>query len=103
MRQYTTPLQTLFIPDHNLSGCDVYVSYSDNRRKKVLTVNEVTLEQLENGTRIKVHLTQEQTAMFKEQQSVDVQVNWVTRDGNRYATEIVPVLCKENLLKEVIT
>lgn len=104
MRQYTTPTETLFIPGHSLEDAQqVFVSFSDKCRKHVLTVSDnITIEDSEAGATLFVNLTQEQTAMFKPKESVDIQVNWIASTGARIATEIVPIPCWENLIKEVI-
>ena len=103
MKQYTTPVLQLLIEDQILSQSDrVYVTFSDHFRQKILTIENPTVEPQENGTLISVHFTQEQTARFNKNNPVDVQVNWVTIDGERVATDIASVIVGENLLKTVI-
>ena len=116
MRQYTTPLHTLFIKGFELADTDrVFVTYSVSKMSKSIparviqerafTIDDpvITLDEEGKGTWIEVHLTQEQTGIFEGGDTVGVQVNWVTQEGERFATNIYKITSKENLLKEVIT
>lgn len=103
MRQYTSPLQTLFIKGYQLEDTDrVFVTYSDKLRKKVVTVTDCTVTAEEDGTRIDVQLTQEDTGKFCTHEPISVQVNWITSSGKRKATAVANIRCEENLIKEVI-
>lgn len=103
MRQYTTPLQTMFVQGYELTESDkVYVTYADKTREHVLTVTDPILTHEDDGTTVKVHLTQEQTGLFAANEIVSVQVNWINEDGERMATNVANITCRENLLKEVI-
>lgn len=104
MREYTTPLETLVIPGYYLEDSQqVFVTFSDKCRKKNVTISDnIVIEDDENGAVLYVELTQEQTAMFKPHEPIDVQVNWITKDGRRMATDVASIPCLENLLKEVI-
>ena len=104
MRQFTTPIESLFIPGHSLTGSRIFVSFADKCRKHTITVTEDidVVQDDEQGSVIEVHLTQEQTGIFDRLEPIDIQVNWITQSGERNATEIVSVPCWENLMKEVI-
>ena len=101
MRQFTTPLDTLRIDGHDLSGADVYVTYSNKRRSTILTLDSPTVTTDSTGSTIEVHFTQAQSGMFQYGEEVATQVNWIEA-GERYATDIVTRFWKENLIKEVI-
>ncbi len=103
MRQYTTPLQTMFVQGYELDETDrVFVTYANKERTDTLTVTNVTLENKDGGTLVSVHLTQDQTGLFNSGENINVQVNWITVTGERMATNVATITCKENLLKEVI-
>ena len=101
MRQYTTPIVTFTVKDHDITGADaVYVTFSNKIRNVSLTIDSPTLTAVTGGTEVAVHLTQAQTAMFLPEEEVSTQVNW-TDSGERYATEIAVLIWSENLLKVV--
>ncbi|MBO7449796.1 MAG: hypothetical protein J6U54_05445 [Clostridiales bacterium] len=103
MKQYTSPVLPLLVEDKEISQSDtVYVTFSDNFRSKKLTFTDLTVENTEEGAVVSVHLTQEQTAMFSKNNPVDVQVNVVAADGERWATDIAKVCVGENLLAQVL-
>ena len=106
MREYTTPTETLIIPGYSLSNAqEIFVTFSDKFRKKNVTITSddgIVVEDDTNGAILYVDLTQEQTAMFRPRDTIDVQVNWITETGKRLATEVAQIPCWENLLKEVI-
>lgn len=105
MRQFTDPLQVLFIKGYQLTDEDeIYITYSDKRRRKIVTVTDnFTITADEDGTLLNVQLTQEQTGTFDYNEPISVQVNWITPDGKRKATAVTNVICEENLIKEVLT
>ena len=94
MRRYTTPTHELTVVDADLSGCDVYVSYKQGSRTR-----EVMVEPVLEGedTHLSVPWTQEETALFNEGM-LQVQVNWITPEGLRTATEVGQVQVGPNLL-----
>ena len=104
MRQFTSPLHTLFIKGFELTDYSrVYVTYSDKPRKNVVTVTDCVVTIENGGTKIETQLTQEQTGSFKDGDIVSVQVNWLTSSGKRMATSVTNIRVEENLIKEVIT
>ena len=103
MKQYTSPVLPLLVEDKEISQSDtVYVTFSDHFRSNKLTIQDVTVENTEKGAVVSVHLTQEQTAMFLKNNPVDVQVNVVASDGERWATDIAKVCVGENLLTQIL-
>lgn len=55
-----------------------------------------------DGNVLTVELTQLESAVFDYAYVLSVQVNVVTADGKRYASEIMPMNVSENLLKKVL-
>lgn len=115
MRQYTTPFERLFVKGVTLSNTDrVFVTYSGKKATFPVGINPswdmtitiddpvVTPDQNGEGTWVVVHLTQEQTGSFAVCETVGVQVNWLTEEGERGATKVCYIPVTENLLKEVI-
>lgn len=98
MIRYTTPSYELTIEGVDLTGFDVYVTFSQNGQTLTIEDPPITVE--DETTTITCELTQEQSASFK-QGRMEVQVNWVDAVGKRSATVIkqVPVLAQ--LLQEV--
>lgn len=103
MRRYTTPTLTLVVEGIDITACDVYVTLRQGKRLLTLTDPEMETEVVEQrtDTKLTVTLTQEQTALF-EAVPVDVQVNYISSDGARDATEVKRVEVWPNLLQEVI-
>lgn len=102
MIEFTTVPQVFFIPEHYLSDADIYVTYRDRNRKLILTIKNVIVTELEDkGSYLEFELTQQQTSLFSNYKSIDVQVNWI-KDDKRYATKIKTIPVYENLIKEVL-
>ncbi len=96
--QYTTPTEEFVIEGIDLTGFDVWVSFQQGRRELDIKA-DVTSDGTD--TTASVSLTQEQTAGFKPGK-VAVQVNWVTPEGQRDATEKGEVAWYSNLLERVV-
>lgn len=107
MRRYTTPTETLVVEGIDLTGYDVRVTFRQGGRQ--LTVTDPTIEVLtgqgeqhdRTDTKLTFTLTQAQTGAFQHG-VCEVQVNWISSDGARDATEIKQVPVPANLLAEVI-
>ena len=100
-RQYTTPQETIRVSGVDLTGANIYVTYSDRARAKSITITNVTVTKDGDDSVLTLSLTEEQTGMFEANEKVSVQVNWKAT-GKRYATEIANVQWNENLIKEVL-
>lgn len=103
MRQFTTAADVIAVDGVDLSAADVYVTYVQGKNELTIEDPEVEYAEPEGlatvGTStVKVGLDQLQTGEFKVG-VVKRQVNWVTEEG-RWATDVVTVQVKENLLKE---
>lgn len=96
MRQFTTPTHTIRLKGVDLTGDNVYVTYTQGRTE--LEVTEVGVALDGEDTVLTVELTQEQTGGFAYQRTVEVQVNWVTPDGKRDATRIKTIPVDRNNL-----
>lgn len=99
MRRYTTPTHELTVKGVDLTGCDVYVTYKQARN--VLTISDPEVEFDGKDTVVTVELSQIQSASFKTGDAT-VQINWVTPQGARDATNIKQVRIEQNLLEEVV-
>lgn len=99
MIRYTTPTLTLTV-DRDLTDCETYITLRQGSR-------EITLESANtecgSTTIILVALTQEQTAAFKANRPVSIQVNWINADGIRKATRQRQIMLGENLLDKEIS
>ena len=100
MIQYTTPTAQLVVEGVDITGCDVWVSWQQGQRELDMLAD--TVEYDGKDTTITVTLTQLQTAKFHKGK-VRVQVNWVTVDNYRDATEQKDVDWYGNLLEHEVS
>lgn len=97
MYRGTTPTLTLTLPEGtDFSGATVYVSLSDERRKEIMRVTDLEIE----DNVISLFLTQEQSLALPS--TVLIQVNWTYGDGRRACSNIVSFDTKRNLINEVL-
>ena len=106
MIRYTTPTIQLTVEGADLTDNDVYVTLQQGNVKLTksgedLTVTTETVLQQTNSI-ILFTLSQEESASFKMNSNVQVQVNWISASGVRAATEIANIGAFANLLDEVI-
>lgn len=106
MVKYTTPTITLTVEGVDITPHDIYVSFAQgnvelHKSGDDLTVTTETHEQV-TDTVITLTLSQAESAMFKPNNLVRVQVNWISATGVRAATEIKSVPALLNLLDEVL-
>lgn len=101
MRRYTTEFPNIIVPGIELEGTSVYVTFADLSGKEIMTVTDAEVTNTEEGTLIKVNMTQARSALFVANQQYQVQVNWLD-NGARRATCIARFKVKVNLLQEVI-
>ena len=71
-------------------------------RELTKTGSDLILQSQQTDTVITFTLTQEESASFDFRKNVSIQVNWITSDGVRAATEIKSIDVMRNLLDEVI-
>lgn len=109
MRAYTTATQTLTVQGRDLTGCKVWVTYSQRRSPTsksatVVMVEGAALSVTKSGsdTVIGVTLSQEQSGQLVEGVA-EVQVNWMTSGGIRDATDAIEIAVDKNLLKRVLS
>jgi len=106
MINYTTPTIVLTVEGVDLTGDDVYVSLEQGCHEMVKTGNDLIITTDTHGqitdTIITFTMSQEESASWNFGKSVSVQVNYITPDGVRDATEIKTVSVMRNLLDEVI-
>lgn len=108
MRRYTTPTLTLLAQAYDeqtdtygpidLTTYRVWVSIEQPHSQ--LEFADPTMELTEDGTLVTLRLTQEQTARLCIG-TAEVQINWMTSDGTRGATDIGRLVIDRNLLGEV--
>ena len=107
MRRYTTPTQVLTCKGVDLTGCNVWVTYSQGLQQGTVTpannvctirADALTVESDGTDTTIEVPLTQLQTARFATGRA-NVQVNWMDSDNVRGATNIGHFTVDQNLLE----
>lgn len=98
--QFTTPTFTLTFTDEELDltqATAVFVTFCRNLQK--LTKTGADLEVLPK--QIGVFLTQDETAESPVG-DVEIQVNWTTADGQRFASDIAHCTVTRQLLNEVV-
>lgn len=101
MIKYTTPTITLTVESIDITPHDVYVTLEQGN-KELTKKGADLIKQFEDDTTLTFVLTQEESASFDFSKSVSVQVNWITSDGVRAATEIRSIPVMRNLLDKVI-
>ena len=101
MIRYTTPTITLIVEGVELGSEDIYVTLKQGAVELTKSGADLTVSADEDTT-ITFGLSQEESAEFKENLSVAVQVNWITASGVRAATQIQSISVFKNLLDEVI-
>lgn len=97
MIRYTTPTYELVIDGVDLTGFDVFVTFSQHGDTVTLENPSFTVE--DGNTTIMCSLTQKQTAGFRAGM-MDVQVNWADASHNRCATIVKQVPVDVQLLQE---
>lgn len=106
MINYTTPTLSLTVEGVDLTPHNVYVSLEQGTHELHKSGNDLVVTTDTHGqttdTIITLTLTQEESASFNVNKSVNVQVNFITADGVRDATEIKTISVMRNLLDEVI-
>lgn len=103
MKRFTTPTLKLGVP-LDITGSDIYVSIRQgaNKLQKSGTAIVAVYDSADDVTELSVTLAQDETAIFSVGSRVRLQVNWITPDGTRDATDIWSFEVTENLLNEVI-
>ena len=102
MINYTTPTISLTVEGIDLTEQDIYVSLEQVRAELTKKGDSLTVSYSEGNTNITFDLSQEESAMFKFDKPVEVQVNWISVSGVRAATEIKTIGVMRNLLDKVI-
>lgn len=97
MIRYTTPTYELTIEGVDLTGMQVFVTFSQHG--DVVTVENPTMAVDQGDTTITCTMTQAETAKFRTGE-MDVQVNWVDASHNRCATLVKRVPVDVQLLQE---
>lgn len=101
MRRYTTPTVELVIEGIDLTGCEVYVTLSQQGSEITTTIGDGDMAYDGEDTTITVAYTQEETARLTEGRA-KVQVNWLDSNGARNCSSIATVQVTGNLLGRVV-
>lgn len=106
MINYTTPTIVLTVEGVDLTGMDVYVTLEQGAHELTKTGEDLTItietESEQTNTVLATVLTQAESAAFDFGKSALVQVNWISAQGVRCATEIGKIAVMRNLLDEVV-
>ena len=106
MIKFTTPSIPITIDNIDLTGNDIYVSLEQGKHKLEKTGTDLIVTTDTHGqitdTIITLVLSQEESGAFDFNKSCTMQVNWITPDGVRDATEIATISVMRNLLDRVI-
>lgn len=99
--RYTSPTQEILLKGIDLTNAErVCVTYRNGTF--IRTVENATVEAVEEDTLITVELDQEFTSRFDPRKDLYIQVNWM-EDGKRLATRIKRAGVYQNLLEEVLS
>lgn len=106
MINYTTPTIVLTVEGVDLTSMDVYATLEQGNHEltksgDALIITTVT-EDAQTDTTISMTLSQTESASFDFGKSALVQVNWISAQGVRCATEIGKIGVMRNLLDEVV-
>lgn len=103
MIKYTTPTISLVVEGVDITSHDIYVTLEQGTTELIKTGSDLIVSTDEGDTSIIFTLTQEESAMFDYNNRAAVQVNWITSQGVRSATEIKSIGVMKNLLDKVIS
>ena len=107
MINYTTPTITLIVEGIDISNMDVYVTLQQGCMEMTKRGADLVVTAIQNtdtiDTSIVFTLSQEESASFRFNQAASIQVNWISQQGIRGASEIKGVPVLRNLLDEVIS
>lgn len=99
MLRYSTPIIEI---ETDINLADLTALWVSFRQDSVIlrkTKEQVKIE----GTILKVRLSQEDTAMFKADNIVEVQIRWLTENGSASGSNIASVVFGRVLEEEVIS
>lgn len=102
MINYTTPSISLIVEGVDLTGMDVYVTIEQGCLEMTKSGSDLIIDTEGEDTSIIFMLTQEESAKFNYNASASIQVNFISADGVRDATEIRRIDVLRNLLDKVV-
>lgn len=102
MINYTTPTLHLIVEGIDLTGQEIYVTLEQSNRELTKSGEDLTVTLDGEDTKIEFTLSQEESASFQYSRSAQVQVNWISQNGVRGATNIAQIGVLKNLLDEVL-
>ena len=98
--QWTTPTLVLTFTEETLdltAASSVYVTFKTARETFTKTGESLTV----TAKTISIYLEQYETGAMGEG-SVQIQVNWIDANGNRFASDVATVQITQQLLNKVI-
>lgn len=96
MRRWTTPTQKFIIHDVDLTDSNVYLTILQNNQTQTFTNPIVTYS--EGNSILEFDFSQLQTSSFVVG-SASAQINWVTPNNKRFATDIKTIRITKNILE----
>lgn len=103
MVNYTTPTISLIVEGVDITQHDIYVTIEQGKTELIKKGSDLIVSKDGEDTSIILTLTQEESAMFDYNNRAAVQVNWITSQGVRSATEIKTIRVLQNLLDKVVS
>jgi hypothetical protein len=97
MRRGTTPIHRFTLPVKSEEISKIRVLYAQNSKVILTKQDDVVFE----GGKAVVHLTQEDTLLFKSSSIAEIQLRIITTDGNALASNVLTVRVKRLLEDEV--
>lgn len=106
MINYTTPTIRLIVEGKDITANDIRVTLEQGKTELTKKGTDLTVQAVTHGqvtdSEITFVLSQTESGAFDFNRSVSIQVNWITSDGVREATNIQTLPVMRNLLDEVI-
>ncbi len=101
MRRGTTPLVSLVVYGHDLTGCAIYATLKQGTTLITKTGEDLTVEVSGEDTAVTFGMTQQETLRLTRGRA-DVQIRWINSEGVALATNIAEIQIDEILLQGVI-
>ena len=103
MDRYTTPTLEVDVEGVDLEGMDVILTLRQGRRLLDVKASSFSAYETDGETaHIEVTLTQQQSALFRAGEKVEVQLNFIDSNGYRGDTTIAETSFGRNLHEQVM-
>ena len=97
----TTQDVRITIKGYDLTGCDIFVTFTQGSAKK-LTKKNISVSYANSDSTIMVTLSQEETLYFEENKSGKIQVRWIDSEGVAKKTKTATFNADECLYDAVL-